>query len=370
MILPQKILIYGAGAIGRGFLGPLLKKYNFKLSFVDIDKDIIGEMKKRSQYKAAITKDTGYEIVDVPIDEAFLLGEEGNIRNYDIIFSCVGPNNCYDLAERFKQAKAVISCENDSSTSLKLRELSSNPNIYFGIPDVITSNTASSELKKVDPLMTITEQGVLVLEKGNYLFPEEILQVDSDELKMHWMCKLFIHNAPHAIVAYLGWLKGYTYIHEAMADSDIKEVVVGSICEMTDGVIAANYTTERFATMYKNKELRRFKNKFLYDPILRVAREPLRKINKDNRIILGLRIALFNEVLPKNTSVGAKAALAYDNPNDKEAVYLQSLIKNLGYIEVLRRYSGIEVFDPLGHFIVSQDLSKFKREELKCLNVI
>ncbi len=364
-----KVLIYGAGAIGRGFLGPLLQKHDVELSFVDVDDLIISQMKQRCEYKAAITVDDGYEVVDISVKEAFLLGEEKNIENYDVIFSCVGPNNCYDLAEKFKKAKVVISCENDASTSVKLRELSGNQNIYFGIPDVITSNTASADLRKEDSLTTITEQGILVTEKGEYLLPKEILQMDSQELNMHWMCKLFIHNTPHAIVAYLGWLKGYTYIHEAMADSDIEEVVLGSISEMTDGVIAANYVTEQFANTYKFKELKRFRNKFLYDTILRVAREPLRKIDKENRIILGLRIALFNGVLPRYTAIGAKAALAYDNPKDEEAVYLQNLRKSLGDVEVLKRHAGIEIFDPLGKYIINQDLSRFARS-LECIKSI
>ncbi len=355
----KKVLIYGAGAIGRGFLGPLLQKYGIELSFVDIDRQIINEMKKRISYKAAITQEFDYEIVDITIKEAFLLGEEKNIEQYDAVFCCVGPNNCYDLADRFKRAKAVISCENDSKTSSRLRELSGNPNIYFGIPDVITANTASRSLQNIDPLMTITEQGILVLEKGNYSLPEEISQVDATELNMHWMCKLFIHNAPHAIVAYLGWLKGYTYIHESMADPDIEKIVVGSIHEITDGIIAARYATEEFAQMYKAKELKRFRNKLLYDTILRVAREPIRKLGKDNRIVLGMRVALFNGLLPQHTAIGAKAALEYDNPADEEAVFLQSLRSSVGDYEVLKEYAGIELNDPLGRFIVQQDLSKF-----------
>lgn len=356
-----KILIYGAGAIGRGYLGPLLTKFDAELSFVDVNPAIVDHMKMNKAYRAAITKENGYEMVKVQLKDAFLLGEEKNIGRYDIVFSCVGPNNCYDLAERFKKAKTVISCENDSSTSIKLRELSGNPHIYFGVPDVITSNTASEKLIKEDPLTTVTEQGVLVLEKGNYDLPADILQLPLDELNMHWMCKLFIHNTPHAIVAYLGWLKGYTYIHEAMADDDIEKIVEGSIEEMTEGVIAAGYATEDFAHMYKAKELKRFRNKYLFDTILRVAREPLRKIDKKNRMILGLRTALFNKELPRFTALGAKAVLAYDNPLDKEAVYLQSLRESVGDLEVLRNYAGIELFDPLGKYILEQDLSPFTR---------
>ena len=117
---------------------------------------------------------------------------------------------------------------------------------------------------------------------------------------MHWMCKLFIHNAPHAIVAYLGWLKGYSYIHEAMEDEEICEIVVGAMTEITDGVVGANYSSKEFANYYKEKELSRFSNKLLFDKIERVAREPLRKIRPNNRLVLSLRIALFNGLKPVN----------------------------------------------------------------------
>jgi len=360
-----KILIYGAGAIGRGFLAPYLHRHNMRISFVDANRELINQMKLRKSYKTAFTDNGDYKITDVIIDKSYYYGEEEHIDDYDIVFSCVGPNNCYNLAERFKKARTVISCENDDSTVIKLRKLSGNDNIFFGIPDVITSNTASEELLKQDTLMTVSEQGILVLEKGNYVLPEEISQVGQNELRMHWFCKLFIHNAPHAILAYLGWLQGYQFIHEAMDDADISEVVVGSISEITDGLVGSRYATKEFAEAYKHKELSRFRNKLLFDPITRVAREPIRKIGKDNRIILGMRLAIFNGILTKYTAIGAKAALIYDNPNDKEAVYLQSLRESVGDAEVLEKYSGIEKYDPLSQFIINQDLSIFMNGRLR-----
>ncbi len=355
----QKILIYGAGAIGRGYLAPLLQKYGIKISFVDTNNVLITELKSRKSYTTAVTVSSDYEFVTVPVDNAFFFGEDINVEDYDLVFSCVGPNHCYDLADDLKRAKAVISCENDMATVNGLQKLTCNPNIYFGIPDVITSNTAPPELLKEDPLMAVTEQGVLVLEKGNYALPEEILQFGPDELHMHWMCKLFIHNAPHAIVAYLGWLKGYTYIHEAMADSDINEIVVGSISEITDGVIAAEFSDKTYANKYKIKELKRFSNTLLYDTIKRVAREPIRKIAYDNRLVLGLRIALFNGQLPSNTAKGLKAALLYGDNTDKEAIYLQSIRSSNSDSEILKKFSKIDQFEPMNKFITDQDLSPF-----------
>ena len=361
----KKALIYGAGAIGRGYIAPLLNKYDIKISFVDVDRNLVKEMKSRRSYKTAITGDKKYEFVDVKIDNTFLYGEKINVKDYDIVFSCVGPNHCYDLAEDIKNARTIISCENDMSTVHGLQRLTKNSNIFFGIPDVIASNTAPPELLKQDSLMAVSEKGILVLNKGNYKLPDEILQVNNKELNMHWMCKLFIHNAPHAIVAYLGWLKGYKYIHEAMADNDINEIVVGSISEITNGVIAANFSKEEYANNYKIKELNRFSNKLLFDPIKRVAREPLRKIAYDNRLVLGLRISLFNGQLPYNTAKGLKAALFYGDKEDKEAVYLQNLISSTNIYDILKKYTGIDHFDPISRFIINQDLSSFTEMELK-----
>ena len=113
----------------------------------------------------AIAGPEEYEFVDVSVENSFFLEEEKDIENYDLIFSCVGPIQCYELSEDFKRAKTIICCENDISTVKGLQELSGNRNIYFGIPDVISSNTAPSELLKYDSLMTVSEKGVLVVQK-------------------------------------------------------------------------------------------------------------------------------------------------------------------------------------------------------------
>ena len=359
--MKKKAIIFGAGAIGRGFLGPLLSKLNFELSFVDKNLNLIKKMKSVQSYKAAITNEKKYDIVDVPIRNIYSLEESIDIKSYDFVFCCVGPKQCYEIAKRFENAKTVISCENDISTVDGLKKLSKNSNIFFGIPDVITSNTASKQLLEKDELITVTEKGNLIVEKGNFSLPKSILQTNIKQLEIHWKCKLFIHNAPHAILSYLGALKKYTYIHEAMSDKSIEKIVLGSINEITEGVIRAGYVPKGFAEKYKNKEIKRFKNKLLFDPITRVAREPLRKLSKDNRIILALRVAQFNKKLPQCTALGVRAALNYYNKNDSESIYLQNIRKSLSDTEILKKFSGIEENDPLSAFCLKQDLSRFNK---------
>jgi len=355
----KSAIIFGAGAIGRGFLGPLLYKLNYSISFVDKNKNLIKRLKKRHAYKAAITKEKNYQIEEIKIADVFNINQKFDIQKYDVVFCCVGPNQYKKIAHKFKRARLIISCENDSFSAIHLRKILGNKNIYFGIPDVITSNTASKELLKIDDLMTVTEQGVLVLQKNKYKFPKKILQLNKNEIEVHWRAKLFIHNAPHAILAYLGALKKYKYVHQAINDKDIRKIVIGSMTEITKGIINAGYIPKKFAEKYKKKEIKRFSNKLLYDLILRVTREPLRKLGKENRIILALRIAQWSNKFPTYTATGLKAALNFFHSSDLESVYLQKLRKNFTDSEVLEKICGIEQTDPLNNFCLQQDLSKF-----------
>ena len=59
----KKILIYGAGAIGRGFLAPIFNNLGYEIFFVDKNKEIINEMKSRNFYKTAFSENNKYKIV-------------------------------------------------------------------------------------------------------------------------------------------------------------------------------------------------------------------------------------------------------------------------------------------------------------------
>ena len=362
--MKKKILIFGAGAIGRGYLAPLMYDNNFRnISFVDKDKNLVKSLRKKKFYIAAITKNKSYKYFKIPIKEIFHISDKIDIKKYEIVFSCVGPKNCYKLSDFFKKAKTVISCENDYTTVENLKRKTNNKNIYFGIPDVIASNSPPNFLKKIDNFLTISEQGELILEKGNYKIPLRIKQVNKKNLDMHWRCKLFIHNAAHAITAYLGNLSKCKYIHDAMSLKKISKIVHRSINEIAEGVINAKYATKNFANYYKKKELKRFKNVLLFDAISRVARDPIRKLSKDNRIVLSLKICLFNKRLPHNIAIGTKAALYYQNFDDKESKFLTLYRKKYGASEALEKICGIEKLDPLNSFILSQNIKSFFKKK-------
>ena len=352
----KKILIFGAGAIGRGFIAPIFYKNRYEISFVDKDKNLVLELKKQRSYNIATTHGKKYKFENVKFKNIFYLNDTFDVRNFDIVFTCVGPENCYKNYEKLKLAKLIVSCENDINTVSILIKLTNNKNIIFAIPDVITSNTASTSMLKKDPLLLISEKGSLIVDNKKINFPKPIISVDKKELQKHWDCKLFIHNAPHAIAAYLGYLKGYKFIHESMKDKKIKKIVIGSIKEITQGMIKCGFVNKNFANYYMKKEINRFSNNLLFDPISRVARDPIRKLSKDNRLILALRIALFNKKIPHNTAIGVKAAINYYDKKDSQSVHLKMLLSSLGYEGVLEKVCGLNKKDPLNKLCVKQNL--------------
>ena len=87
---------------------------------------------------------------------------------------------------------------------------------------------------------------------------------------------------------------------------------------------------KKFAEYYMKKELNRFSNELLFDPISRVARDPIRKLSKENRLIRAFQIALFNNKLPHNCAKGILAALMYYDKTDEQSKQIKSLKKNFG----------------------------------------
>ena len=104
----------------------------------------------------------------------------------------------------------------------KIKKISKNNNVFFGIPDVITSSTAPKHLLKADRLTTVSEQGELILEKGRYFISKKIKQVGRKEFDQHWRAQIVYSQCSTCNFSLFRPHKRYQYIHEAMIDKKIK----------------------------------------------------------------------------------------------------------------------------------------------------
>ena len=159
--------------------------------------------------------------------------------------------------------------------------------------------------------------------------------------------KLYIHNAAHAILGYLGYRRGYTYGYEALDDPWVRERVVQALAEASRALIA-EYGFEPVSFQeHVDYLLLRFANRALGDPIERLARDPLRKLAPSDRLVVAARLAEKHGIHPEGLALGIAAALTYDHPADPHAVELQAALARDGLMVTLSRVCGIAADEPL-----------------------
>jgi mannitol-1-phosphate 5-dehydrogenase len=349
----RTLLIYGAGAIGRGYLPWVFDSEAYDFYFVEKDARLAAQLRERKQYTTHKTVNGNYLSKVVGIEACLEPGQETEmIGKADLIVTAVGPRNMLPLAESLKQAESpIICCENDASIPSFMNAATGKGSFVFAIPDVITSNSAPPDLIAQDPLSIVTEDGVCFIDAKAGSFPANCRFVDADELKTQWLAKLFIHNTPHCIAAYLGSLLGVRYLHEALQNQNAEKIVQGAMGEMEQMLIGRYHLDEEFVRWYGRKEIQRFRNVMLFDPISRVAREPFRKLAQNDRLIGAAQLCLGAGIIPNNIMLGIMAAFCYQNVHDPDhnIKYLISALNPHNFLRIIIKLNPHEaLFSLLG----------------------
>lgn len=356
----KNILIIGAGAIGRGYLPWIFDLNEYQFTFIDKNLEIIEKMNSAKKFKIYRVNNDLYDELDVKVSNAYT-PENFKIQvNIDLIweavFVCVGPRAVVQIANLLKSIDApIILCENDPhSVDILKEQLPQNRQVVFAIPDVITSNSAPEFLLKNDQLSVVTERGeIFVDERVSFLKGEMHFISENDLIHKQWAAKLYLHNTPHCIAAYMGALVGAKYVHEAMAVPEVAAIVEGSMNEMLASLKARWDIPHDFLDWYAEKELSRFSCKLLFDPISRVAREPLRKLELDGRLIGAAQICLALGLVPHNILLGITSALLFDNPEDSDN-HLSFMHRALGTDSFLSHVLGLRRGEALEKVLSSE----------------
>jgi mannitol-1-phosphate 5-dehydrogenase len=147
--------------------------------------------------------------------------------------------------------------------------------------------------------------------------------------------KLYTFSAGHAVAAYLGYLKGYHYIHTAIRDPEIRSAVLGAMAEGRKGLRAQSGSGLLGVESDPINIIARFDNAALDDPVVRVGRDPQRKLGPSDRLIGAAMFAEKAGIRPENLALAAAAALCFEDPQDPASVEFQRRIRRRGVQEVL-----------------------------------
>ncbi len=155
--------------------------------------------------------------------------------------------------------------------------------------------------------------------------------VEKDDLLPFEEAKLYGHNAIHALLAYIGRLKGYAKMSDLKADGRVMQVGRDAFLKESGAALIKKYQslgdelfTEAGYRYFAEDLLERMTNPWLADAIERAGRDVVRKLGYQDRLFGTIRLADEFGIEPVNMAVGAAAAIRvllldadqYEVPND------------------------------------------------------
>ena len=164
----------------------------------------------------------------------------------------------------------------------------------------------------------------------------------TDELEAHIERKLFTLNTGHCATAYLGHLKGYVTIAEALADERIFGLVQGAMRQSGEALIRKFGFGRAQHAAYIDSVLRRFRNPWLRDTVARVGHDPARKLSAPLYFSYPITLAAGYGLAVDKLALAAAAALRFDDPADGQCAEIRETIARIGLPAAVRRITGID----------------------------
>ncbi len=365
----MKAVHFGAGNIGRGFIGELLFESGFETTFIDVVQPIIDYINASHSYEMYVI-DNNYEkkviknvkavssITDEPaaveaICEADIITTSVCVDNLDKI----APTLAKGLKERLNRGGSkvnVMACENAFyATDMLKKALVENKKAPIteaeldeigAFPNVAVDRIALCKVVDGVKIPQIQSTFELVIEKDKMVDPtaQPIKGAEYVEnLGMYLERKLYVFNCGHAATAYFGYYNNRATIFDALEVPEIKADVIAVMKESAMAMTKKYPFTFEELEAYIEKIIKRISLEELHDEVVRVGRSPIRKLNAKDRLVgpalLAEQYGLDNSHLAKAIAAG----YAFDCKDDEQAVEIQNYIAENGIEKAVEKYSSL-----------------------------
>jgi len=372
----MKAVVVGPGRVGCGFVGQLLRASGYSVVFVGRNRRTVARLNRAGHYRLRLLQ--GRRVDETLIDGVRAISTDARreaieaLAEADVIATAVGSGNLPAVAgliadglRRHRQPACVLAFENLPDAGLQLRELVARR--LQGAGSVPSHSFASALVSRVvsrtvvepnedAPLTFIGDPPATFVVDGRALTrqPPAILGMTVTlDYTAYLRRKLFTYSAGHAVCAYLGHLKGYRYIHSASRDMEIRRTALNAMAEGQRGLAATYGSAFAGGPLELRQALQRFDNAALDDPIVRVARDPLRKLAAQDRLVGAANLASRAGATPTNLAVAVAAALLYSNPADVESMTLRRELETIGTERALERFSGVALRSTFGRLVLA-----------------
>ncbi len=379
---------FGAGNIGRGFMAQLFREAGYRIVFVDANQQLVNLLNERKSYTLRLLDAYRRQASDLTIDgfESLHVADTGKITKAiseaGIVCTAVGVKSLPVVApfvaeglERRRRghgrALDVWLCENMIGAAAILQQsvakfIESISRDWFE-KAVGFVGTAVARMVPAPRTWDDIDDPLLVVSDAHHELPydalaarAEIPQLEGLKPRANFRAemerKLFTYNLGHAALGYLGWLRGFTYVHEGLADPGLRAIFESALDE-TSLALTRKYpediSVEDQAAVRQDARVR-LGNPMILDTIRRVANDPVRKLGLEERLVGSAMLCLREGISPTQIAHVCAAAYCYDEPEDSEAARLQKLIRECGIAEAVREVSGLGPQETLSRMILER----------------
>lgn len=378
----KKMVQFGAGRIGRAFLGQLFSLSGYEVIFVDINRTLVKEINRQKEYQIIVKENNVpdkkiqiKEVRAIEADDVELIIPE--ILEADIICTAVGKNSldkiipliAEGLLWRWKKrpdsAIDIIIAENVRYVSRymrrKLKRILPEEFPFGQLVGLVETSIGKmvpivpEEEIKYDPLTLFTEPyNQLIVDKKAFKKPipdlPELLPVEN--IQAYVDRKLFIHNFGHTATAYLGYQyqPDFKYIYEPLQKSEIYQRIKKVMLQSARALNQAYPDDLPMNDLETHIEdlLDRFQNRALRDTIYRVGRDLYRKLHKNERIIGSIILAERNSIDWEEQAKIFQAALQFRAKDEYgqlfpgDRIFMEKELP-LGIEHILRKVSRLNL---------------------------
>ncbi len=398
--MAKKLVQFGAGNIGRSFIGQLFSRSGWEVVFIDINDTLVEALNQKRRYRVIIKRN------NVPDEKLWIervravngkdkekVAEE--ISSANLVSTSVGksalPHILPLLAEGLKLRREkspdgrldLIIAENIRDGAAYIRDELQKllPADYplgeqLGLVETSIGKMVPimrEEDMREDPLWVFAEEyNSLILDKHG--FKTGIPNVEGihpvNNIVAYVDRKLFVHNLGHAATAYLGYTHDntYRYIWEPLEEQWLYEKA--RAC-MEQSALALNREYPKDLPMDELQEhiddlLTRFQNKALGDTIFRVGRDLYRKLHKNDRLVGAMLLCEKNRLPYDRIAEAVTAAFEFRAVDENEKLFpgdAEFVEKEYpkGIDHILERVCGLSREDPIEANVIERITSNYHR---------
>ena len=366
-----KHIIVGAGKIGRGFIAQLLENSGEEFCFVESYEKLAQGLNQAGRYHIHVlgNEKRDSEIVGKKV-YSYRNTEEikEKVLDADCIFTSVGGKNLEGLCEvlgepvRNRLEKNItkplnfITCENWKRPAEILKtgigkycngyEEEFEKTVGFTEAVILRSGIENKEDWLAVNVQDYWELPVNSLKVKGKL-PDVGGLVLMDDFDGFLERKFYTYNAANGTVAYIGTLLGYRKVAEGAHDPFVLKILRG-VYDETSRALCEKYKFPLEEQLkFAGSSLQKMQNRIIEDTLERNARDPLRKLGPEDRLLGPALMAYRYGIIPENLAVSIAAAIHYENEKDESACELKKLREKEGVEGILQKIGKLEKDHPL-----------------------